>query len=67
MTSIFTFSVPSVTNMDRLLDEESSNPGGEEFFCHKVQAVCSTHCNILYFKPLMSKRFIYLIVLAVDE
>jgi len=49
MTSIFTFSVPSVINMDRLLDEESSNPGGEEFFL------------VTKFKPCVAPTAIYIL------
>jgi hypothetical protein len=49
MTSIFTFSVPTVTNMDRLLDEVSSNPGGEEFFF------------VTKFKPCVAPTTIYIL------
>jgi hypothetical protein len=35
--------------MKRLLDEESSNNGGEDFFGHKVM------CIYIFIKPLMRK------------
>jgi hypothetical protein len=49
MNCIFTFSVPLVTNMDKLLDEVSSNPGGEEFFL------------VTKFKPCVVPTAIYIL------